>query len=164
MNQLMGRFLMATTDVPLPGNTLDADVLRHLAEACRDFRAVNVERVALFEAATVSAKLPRAVAERDGRLGALGLTPYWGPAPARLDAYTAATSFLKEARRRREASRVPVRASRLAQRVHGGTSAASYARQWRSARRAVAESAPETSPAAPAEDPAEKLLEPAGEA
>ena len=125
------------TDDALPGSSdlFAPDVLHDLAEACRDFRADSVERVALFEAAAVTAKLPPEVAEREGRLGPLGLTQYWGPAPARLDNYTAATSFLKEARRLRESTRGPVVASRLARRVHGGSSSAPYARAWRAARR-----------------------------
>jgi hypothetical protein len=125
---------------PAPGisPSLSPAVVAVLLRACQDYAAEAVERLALFEAAIVAADLrPQDAAER---LGVLAQNPTWGPAAARLDPYTAATVFLREAGRVRIGPRAPRGAARLAARVQGA-GAWPYRRVARSARRILAAAA-----------------------
>jgi hypothetical protein len=112
----------------------DPEVIRVLLQVCEDLQADEVERAALFRAAIVASKLRNDPDASDDRLGVLGQNPFWGPAPARRDPYTAADVFLREARRRR-----PERtsAAKLAALVQGG-SVRRYALAKRKADRIIA--------------------------
>jgi len=111
-------------------------LLRALGDACRDFAADPVERLALFEAAIVACDLCPGATTDGEHLGVLGQNSAWGPAAARRDTYTAAMVFLKEARRVRVAAHPRRPASRLAGQVQG-TSSWRYARAYRSAKRTL---------------------------
>jgi hypothetical protein len=124
-------------------DTGDHTVIRTLLQACDDFTADPVERLALIEAAIVARGLRPEETERDGRIGVLAQGPAWGPAPARRDPYTAAMVFLKEARRVRTAPSGPRRASRLAARVQGTPGAWRHACACRMAKQTLTRSAVE---------------------
>ena len=122
-----------------PRPDLDPEVIHALWQACVDCAAEPVERLALFEAVVVAANLRAEPAAHDGRLGPLAQPATWGPAPARRDPYTAATVFLREARRLRTGPGAPrTRAARLAARVQGRPGAWRHACGRRKARRILA--------------------------
>ncbi|MGQ0465513.1 MAG: hypothetical protein ACT4QG_09350 [Sporichthyaceae bacterium] len=130
-NRLLSVLRFATADA-------DPDVVGHLEQACRDFGADPVERLALFEAGIVASRLQIPGDETDDRVGVLGQNGCWGKAAARRDPYTAATVFLREARRLRTGPNPPRSASRLASRVQGRGATWAHAAARRAAIRVLA--------------------------
>jgi len=113
----------------------DPEVMGALRQACVDFDADPLERLALFAAALVASNLRREPAADDGRLGPLAQPPAWGPPAARRDPYTAATVFLRQARHLRVGPHAPRRAAGLAARVQGRPGAWRHALVRRQAKR-----------------------------
>jgi hypothetical protein len=131
---------MALSEItPVPSSTStkgpDPDVIRVLFQVCEDLQADELERRALFQAAIVASKLRNEPDAGDDRVGVFAQNPFWGPAVARRDPYTAADVFLREARRLRTPEQTS--AAKLAALVQGG-SARRHALAGRKADRIIA--------------------------
>jgi hypothetical protein len=126
------------TTGPTDKNGPEPAVIQALAQACEDFGAESVERLALFQAAIVASDLRVSSGESDGRLGVLAQNATWGPAAARMDPYTAATVFLREARRTGSNGGSARSSSRLAARIQCGPGAWRHATVRRAAERIIA--------------------------
>jgi hypothetical protein len=142
----MNRATRTTTDSREP----DHAVIAILMQACDDFRADRVERLALFEAAIVASGLRAEFGDPAAPFGVLGQNPSWGPPAARRDPYTAASVFLKQARWTRTGSGTPRHASRLAGLVQGAPGAWRHALAYRAAKHVCLGTACSTANSVPA--------------